>query len=44
MTIKEAVKERHMVRQYTDKAIPADIIELIHARIAAGKENFEWKV
>lgn len=34
MTIKEAVKQRHMVRKYTDKPIPADIVELLNARIA----------
>ena len=34
MTIKEAVKQRHMVRKYTDKPIPADLAELLNARIA----------
>lgn len=33
MTIKEAVEKRHMVRQYTNKAIPTDIAELLNARI-----------
>lgn len=33
MTIKEAIKERHMVRQYTDKTIPTDIVESLNARI-----------
>ena len=34
MTIKEAVKQRHMVRKFTDKPIPADLVELLNARIA----------
>ena len=34
MTIKEAVKQRHMVRNFTDKPIPADLAELLNARIA----------
>ena len=29
MTIKEAVRERHMVRKYTDKPIPIDIVKLL---------------
>lgn len=40
MTIKEAVKERHMVRQYTDEAIPPDTLELLRGRIAASNESF----
>ena len=40
MTMKEAIKERHMVRQYTDKAIPADIVELLHARIAENNKKY----
>lgn len=40
MTIKEAITERHMVRQYTDKTIPADIIELINARIAENNKKY----
>ena len=34
MTIKEAIKQRHMVRKFTDKPIPADLAELLNARIA----------
>ena len=41
MTMKEAIKERHMVRQYTDKAIPADIVELINARIAESNKKYK---
>lgn len=40
MTIKEAIKERHMVRQYTDKAIPKDIVELMNARIAENNRKY----
>lgn len=41
MTIKEAVKERHMVRQYEDKAIPTNITELLNARIADNNEKYD---
>lgn len=44
MTIKEAITERHMVRQYTDKAIPADIIELLRKRIAENNEKYHLDV
>lgn len=44
MTIKEAIKERHMVRQYTDKAIPADIVELINARIAENNKKYDLEL
>ncbi len=40
MTTKEAIKERHMVRQYIDKAIPADIIELLNTRIAENNTKY----
>lgn len=40
MTIQEAIKERHMVRRYTDKAIPTDIVELINARIAENNKKY----
>lgn len=36
MTIKEAIKQRHMVRQYKDEPIPANLVALLNARI---KEN-----
>lgn len=44
MTIKEAIKERHMVRQYTDKAIPADLIELLNARIAENNKKYNLQL
>lgn len=40
MTIKEAIKERHMVRQYTDKIIPADIVESLNARITENNKKY----
>ena len=38
MTIKEAIKERHMVRKYTDKPIPAELVEKLNARIAKNNQ------
>ena len=40
MTIREAVEKRHMVRQYTGKAIPADIVELLNERIAENNKKY----
>ena len=40
MTIKEAVVKRHMVRQYTDKAIPTDIVKLLNERIAENNKKY----
>ena len=33
MTIKEAMKERHMVRKYVDKKIPEDLVSKLNERI-----------
>lgn len=33
-----------MVRQYTDKAIPADIVELINARIAENNKKYDLEL
>lgn len=41
MTIKEAIEKRHMVRQYTDRTIPKDIVELLNARIAENNEKYK---
>ena len=35
MTIKEAARTRHMVRKYSDKPIPENIIELLNERISS---------
>lgn len=40
MTIKEAIKERHMVRKYTDKAIPAELMAQLNARIAENNKKY----
>lgn len=40
MTMKEAIEKRHMVRQYTDKAIPADIEGFLRARIAENNQKY----
>lgn len=40
MTIKEAIEKRHMVRQYTDKAIPTDVVKLLNARIAENNKKY----
>lgn len=40
MTIKEAIKERHMVRKYTDKAIPAELVAQLNARIAENNKKY----
>ncbi len=39
MTIKEAVKARHMVRKYIDKPISAEHVELLNARISKNNKN-----
>lgn len=41
MTTKEAIKERHMVRQYTNKAIPTNVVELLNQRIAENNEKYD---
>lgn len=40
MTIKEAIKERHMVRQYTDKAIPPELADRLRERMAEHNRNY----
>lgn len=40
MTIKEAMKERHMVRRYIDRKIPDDIIQKINERIACSNKEY----
>lgn len=39
MTIKEAMKERHMVRKYTDKPIPSELVAKLNARIAENNQT-----
>ena len=40
MTINEAIACRHMVRQYTDRKLPEDILEQLTARIQANNERY----
>lgn len=44
MTIKEAVKERHMVREYTDKAIPPDIAGALNERIVLNNKKYDLQL
>lgn len=39
MTIKEAMKERHMVRKYIDRPIPSDLLEKLNTRIAKNNQT-----
>lgn len=39
MTIKEAMRERHMVRKYIDRPIPGDLVEKLKARIAENNQT-----
>lgn len=39
MTIKEAMKERHMVRKYIDRPIPSDLVEKLNTRIAENNQT-----
>lgn len=40
MDMKEAMRQRHMVRKYTDKTIPADIAEKLHDRVMQNNERY----
>ncbi len=40
MTLQEAMKARHMVRKYTDKAIPADIVAKLNERVKQNNEQY----
>lgn len=44
MTMKEAMKERHTVRKYTDKAIPQEIIKLLNERITVNNERYKLAI
>lgn len=41
MTIKEAIRQRHTVRKYTDRPIPSDIVKLLNERIAANNQSHD---
>lgn len=40
MDMKEAMRQRHMVRTYTDKPLPADIVRLLKARMKEDNEKY----
>ena len=40
MTLKEAMKARHMVRKFTDKEIPADIVAKLNERVKQNNEQY----
>ena len=46
MDLREAMKTRHMVRKYTDKPIPTDIVQKLNERVAENNEKYggtcEW--
>lgn len=44
MTIKEAAERRHMVRRYTGRKIPKDIVERLTARIDEGNKKYNLKM
>lgn len=40
MTIREAIKQRHTVRKYMNKEIPAELIKLLNARIEEHNKTY----
>lgn len=44
MTLKEAMRVRHMVRKYTDEPIPDEIVEKLQARVAQNNERFDLAI
>ena len=44
MTLQEAMKARHMVRKYTDKAIPADIAAKLNERVKQNNEQYDLSI
>ena len=40
MDMKQAMKERHMVRKYTDKPIPENIVEKLNERVRENNERY----
>lgn len=41
MTMKEAMKERHMVRKYTDKEIPKELVVKLKERIEKNNKDYD---
>ena len=44
MTIKEAMKERHMVRKYVDKKIPEDLVSKLNERIEENNKKYDLSI
>lgn len=44
MTLEEAMKKRHMVRKYTDKPLPADVIKLLNDRVEADNKKYNLTI
>ncbi|MCI8482767.1 MAG: nitroreductase [Lachnospiraceae bacterium] len=44
MTLKEAMKERHTVRRYTDRPIPEEILQLLQTRILENNEKYHLAI
>lgn len=44
MTIKEAMKERYMVRKYVDKKIPEDLVSKLNERIEENNKKYDLSI
>lgn len=44
MTIKEAMKKRHMVRKYVDKKIPEDLVSKLNERIEENNKKYDLSI
>lgn len=44
MNIKEAMEQRHMVRKYTEKAIPNDLIKLLETRVEENNQKYNLNI
>ena len=44
MTIKEAMKERHMVRKYLDKKIPEDLVSKLNEIIEENNKKYDLSI
>ena len=44
MTIKEAMKERHMVRKYLDKKIPEDLVSKLNEKIEENNKKYDLSI
>ena len=44
MTLQEAMRARHMVRKYTDKPLPQDVVEQLQQRINENNEKLHLDI